>query len=151
MLYIYMDTCYGILKIAVFWDVRPCSLLRRWVPRSASSCPLIRIFMRTRNIPRVKYNDRNIIYMLCIFVGLYGVLTVAAQSKAWTVFARSNTGVVGSNPTRGMAVCVRLFSVYVVMCIGRGLATGLSPVQRVLPTVYRIKKLKKRPRPNKGL
>jgi hypothetical protein len=30
-------------------------------------------------------------------------------SKAWTVFARSNTGVVGSNPTRGMDVCVSLF------------------------------------------
>jgi hypothetical protein len=39
------------------------------------------------------------------------------RSKAWTVFVRSNSGIVGSNPTRGMDVCVRLF----------------------LPTVYRIK------------
>jgi hypothetical protein len=38
-------------------------------------------------------------------------ITVAAQSKAWTVFARSNTGVVGSNSTRAMDVCVRLFCV----------------------------------------
>jgi hypothetical protein len=43
-----------------------------------------------------------------------------------------------------MAVC--LFCVRVVLCVGSGLATGWSPVQRVLQTVYRIKKLKKRPR-----
>jgi hypothetical protein len=63
-------------------------------------------------------------------------LTVAARSKAWTVFVRSNAGVVGSNPTRGMDVCVRLFCVYAVLCVGRGLDTGWSPVQGVLPTVY---------------
>jgi hypothetical protein len=36
-------------------------------------------------------------------------ITVAARSKTWIVFARSNTRIVGSNPTRGMDVCVRLF------------------------------------------
>jgi hypothetical protein len=36
-------------------------------------------------------------------------ITVAARSKAWTVFARSNIDIVGSNPTGGMDVCVRLF------------------------------------------
>jgi hypothetical protein len=39
------------------------------------------------------------------------LITVAGRSKAWTVFARSNAGIVGSNPTQGMDVCVRLFSV----------------------------------------
>jgi hypothetical protein len=77
-------------------------------------------------------------------------ITVAARSKAWTVFARSNTGIVGSNPTRGMDVCVRLFCVCVVLCVGSGLVKGCSPVQGVLPTVYRIKELKKRPRSNKS-
>jgi hypothetical protein len=67
--------------------------------------------------------------------------TVAARYKAWTIFARSNTGVVGSNPTQDMDVCVHLFCVYVVLCVGSGLATGWSPVQGVLPTVYKIKKL----------
>jgi hypothetical protein len=38
-------------------------------------------------------------------------ITVAAQSKAWTVFARSTSGVVGSNPTRGLDVCLRLLCV----------------------------------------
>jgi hypothetical protein len=47
--------------------------------------------------------------------------------------------------------CVRLFCVFVVLCVDRGLATGSSSIQGVLPTMYRIKKLKKRPRSNKGL
>jgi hypothetical protein len=38
-------------------------------------------------------------------------ISVVERSKAWTVFARSNTGILGSNPTRGMNVCVRLFCV----------------------------------------
>jgi hypothetical protein len=33
----------------------------------------------------------------------------SARSKARTVFARSNTGILGSNPIRGMDVCLRLF------------------------------------------
>jgi hypothetical protein len=74
---------------------------------------------------------------------------VAARSKAWTAFARSNAGIVGSNPTQGMDICMRLFCVCVALCVGSGLASGWSPVQGVLPTVYRIKKLKKRPRSNK--
>jgi hypothetical protein len=35
-----------------------------------------------------------------------------------------NTGIVGSNPTRGIHVCVRLFFVCVVPFIGSGHATG---------------------------
>jgi hypothetical protein len=57
--------------------------------------------------------------------------TVATRSKAWNAIARSNAGIVGSNPTQGMDVCLRLFYVYVVLCLGRGLATGWSPVQGV--------------------
>jgi hypothetical protein len=45
-------------------------------------------------------------------------ITEAAWFKASTVLARLNTGIVGSNPIRGMDVCVRLF------CVGSGLATG---------------------------
>jgi hypothetical protein len=70
-------------------------------------------------------------------------LTVAAQSKAWTVFARSDAGIVGSNPTQGMYVCVRLFRVCVVLCVDGGFATDWSPAQEVLSTVYRVKKPKK--------
>jgi hypothetical protein len=69
-------------------------------------------------------------------------ITVVARSKASTVFAHTNAVIVGSNPTQGMDVCMRLFCVCVVLCVGSGLATGWSSVQGVLPTVYRIKKLK---------
>jgi hypothetical protein len=48
---------------------------------------------------------------------------VAALSEARTVFARSNTGVVGSNTVRDMDVCVRLFCVCAVLCVDSDLAT----------------------------
>jgi hypothetical protein len=41
-------------------------------------------------------------------------ITVAAQSNAWTVFARSNTGIVGSNPTWFMDVWLPIFCVCVL-------------------------------------
>jgi hypothetical protein len=67
---------------------------------------------------------------------------VAAGSKAWTVFTRSNTGNVASNPSHDIDVCVRLFCVSVVLRVGSGLAMGWSPVQGVLPTVYRLRNWK---------
>jgi hypothetical protein len=76
---------------------------------------------------------------------------VATRSKARNVFARSNTGIVDSNPTQGMDVFVRLFCVCVVLFVGNGIATCCSPVQEDLPTVCRIWKLKMRYRPNKRL
>jgi hypothetical protein len=44
--------------------------------------------------------------------------TVAEGSKARTVLARLDAGIVGSNPTRGMDVYVyvRLFYVCIVLC-----------------------------------
>jgi hypothetical protein len=64
-------------------------------------------------------------------------VTVAEQSKACTVFARSEAGIVGSNPTQGMDVwyVCAFFCVCVVLCWGRGLATSWWPVQGVLPSV----------------
>jgi hypothetical protein len=62
-------------------------------------------------------------------------ITVAARSKAGIVFARSNAGIVGSNPTQGLDVCVRLFCICVVLCVGSGLEMGWSSVQGVLPTI----------------
>jgi hypothetical protein len=70
-------------------------------------------------------------------------ITEAARSEAWTVFTRSNACIVGSNPTQGKNVWVRLFCVCVDLCIGRGLATDWSPVQRVLRNTYKNKELKK--------
>jgi hypothetical protein len=49
-----------------------------------------------------------------------------------------------------MDVCVRLFYVCVVLCVGSGLAMGRSPVQGVLPIMYRIRNLKNDQVPTKG-
>jgi hypothetical protein len=51
------------------------------------------------------------------------LITVTARSKAWTVFACSNTGIVGSNPTWGMDVFVPLFCVCAVLRPCDGLIT----------------------------
>jgi hypothetical protein len=54
-------------------------------------------------------------------------ITIAERSEACTVFARSEAGIVGSNPTKDMnvsCVCMRFFCVCVVLCLGRGLATS---------------------------
>jgi hypothetical protein len=59
----------------------------------------------------------------------FHLFLVVARAKAWTVFAGSNTAIVVSNPFQGMGVCVRLFCVCVVMCVGSGLETDWSPVQ----------------------
>jgi hypothetical protein len=47
---------------------------------------------------------------------------VPEQSKARNVFARSNIGIMGSNPTRGMDVCV--YSAFVLSCVGSNLMSG---------------------------
>jgi hypothetical protein len=67
------------------------------------------------------------------FTGLHGVISqktelfittaVRAGHSGRAVFALSNTGIVGSNPTGGMDVCLRLLCVCVVLCVGTGLAT----------------------------
>jgi hypothetical protein len=52
-------------------------------------------------------------------------VTVVTRSKALTVFARSNPGIVASNPTRDICVCILfIYSVCVALCVGRGLVTG---------------------------
>jgi hypothetical protein len=48
----------------------------------------------------------------------------------FSVFARSNTGIVGSKRTKVMDVCV-----YSVFALGSGVAPDWSPTQGVLPTV----------------
>jgi hypothetical protein len=57
----------------------------------------------------------------------YRSIIVAARSKAWIAFARSKTGILGSNPTRGMGVCVRLSCICVAPRVGSGLAMADSP------------------------
>jgi hypothetical protein len=63
-------------------------------------------------------------------------ITVQAQSMARSFFARSNTVIVGSNPTRSVSACLH-FLVFVLSCVGGGLATGWSRVE-FLPAVSKV-------------
>jgi hypothetical protein len=53
------------------------------------------------------------LFKICII----NIADHSGRAKAWTIFACSNTGIVGSNPTRRMYVCVRLLCVCVVLCV----------------------------------
>jgi hypothetical protein len=44
-------------------------------------------------------------------------ITVAAQSEAWNIFARSKAGIVGSNTTQSIDVCFCGYSVFVLSCV----------------------------------
>jgi hypothetical protein len=82
---------------------------------------------------QVQYFSDNFRFYALKFQEIY-VCYIADHSglaKAWTVFACSNTGIVGSNPTQGLDICLRLFCVRV----GSGLVTGWSPIQGALLTV----------------
>jgi hypothetical protein len=107
--------------------------------------PVARLYT-DRAIPAPNYD----VYVWSIEVLV--LVTVAARSKAWTAFAHSDAGIVGSNLTQCIdaCVCMRLFCVCVVLCLCRGLVTGWSLVQGVLPTVYRITELNERPGPWMG-
>jgi hypothetical protein len=61
-------------------------------------------------------------------------ITVGPRSKARTAFPCSSAGIVGSNPTQGMDVCVCICSVFLCPTV----------------CVRKITKLRKRPGPNKG-
>jgi hypothetical protein len=141
-------------SLLVYFDSRPasfCHLVSWFYKLSAAhkallNCPgnkRFRIGVWRRNLMLKWLNiiDR----LLC-----RKPITVAARSKAWTISFRSNTGIVGSSPARGMGVCVYLFSICVLLCVGSSLTMGWFPIRGVLPTVYTIKKLKTLPRP-KGL
>jgi hypothetical protein len=76
--------------------------------------------------------EEKVVYLLTQKAKL---VIVAARSEAWIVFARSGARILGSNPSQGMDVwCVYAF----ILCLGRGLATGWSLAQGVLPSVKNV-------------
>jgi hypothetical protein len=56
--------------------------------------------------------------------------TVAARSEASTVFARSNTDILGSNPNGGTDVCVRFILCLCCLVLGERPSEGLIPRPR---------------------
>jgi hypothetical protein len=78
-------------------------------------------------------------------------ITVAMRSKAWTVFIRSNTGILGSNPTWGMDVCMHLFCVCAVLYVQvAALRRADLPSEESYRLCKKIKKLKSGQGPTKG-
>jgi hypothetical protein len=55
-------------------------------------------------------------FTIVLFISQKLLVTVAERSVACTVFTRTETGIVGSNPTQGMGclVCVCVHSVFVL-------------------------------------
>jgi hypothetical protein len=53
-------------------------------------------------------------------------------------------------PTRGMDVCMRLFLICVVLCVGSGREMGSSLIHGVLQTEYRLKNGKSGQGPTEG-
>lgn len=49
--------------------------------------------------------DERVICLFCMYLFMYGLVPVAARSKAW-VCGRSTAGIVGSSTALGMAVCL---------------------------------------------
>jgi hypothetical protein len=66
----------------------------------------------------------------------YMTITVAARSKALTVFVRSNTEIVGSNPTKGMD---GLSVFFLCLCCRLRPCDGLIPRPRVLSAVLELR------------
>jgi hypothetical protein len=72
-------------------------------------------------------------------------ITVALRSKAWTVFASSNTEIVGSNSASGMNVCVRLFcafsylhiQLFVTSQVSHKVASASKYKARIRKEIYR--------------
>jgi hypothetical protein len=62
--------------------------------------------------------------------------TAATPSKLRNIFACSNSGTVGSNPTRGKCICI--YCTYVLSSVGSSLATGWCLVQGILPNIYKF-------------
>jgi hypothetical protein len=66
-------------------------------------------------------------------------ITVAERSKAWSVFARSDAGIVGSDPTRGMDVCVCVcVCVYILFMLSSVYVEALRRVDHSSKESYRL-------------
>jgi hypothetical protein len=76
-------------------------------------------------------------------------IILAARSKERIVFARSNTGIVGSNPSWGMDVCVPLFCVCAVLCVQAAALRRADPRPRSPTDCIKDQVGEKRRTPNK--
>jgi hypothetical protein len=52
---------------------------------------------------------------MCVYVQV--LADHSGRAKTWTIFAGSKAGIVGSNPTQGLDVCVWVYYVFVLSCV----------------------------------
>jgi hypothetical protein len=111
---------------------------------------IVRTYVRVSACGRVAYNSPpQLMHMENRQLAVS--ITVAGRCKASTVFARSNTGIVDSNPIRGMDVCVCVYSVSVLSSV-QVAASRLADPPSKGPTdcVIRSRNLKSGKGPTKG-
>jgi hypothetical protein len=116
-------------------------------PAGLELWPLGRL-ARSQSLYRLRYPGSRI---MCVLIKLCRWQWPSGLRHQLSFLARTLGRGLEPHSRHRCLYCVCLFCVCVVLCVGNGFATGWSPVQEVLPTVYRIKKLKERPRPNKKL
>jgi hypothetical protein len=71
-----------------------------------------------------KWRSQTLTDAICGIIIKFLLLTVAALSEPQNVFSGSNTGVVVRNPLEVQMFVFTIYSVFVVLYVGRGLATG---------------------------
>jgi hypothetical protein len=84
-------------------------------------------YLHSHNTPswrdaQLKHRDNLTITFFKLFISLQKSVPMAAPSKVRTVFDSSNSGIVGSNPARG--IYVSAFFCVVLSCAGSGFATA---------------------------
>jgi hypothetical protein len=102
-------------------------------------CPYPLMNIHSPSVHALEISYRCLQYILSIRNLLS--ITEAMWSNVWTVLALSNTGVVSLVTTRGMDISMWLLCICIFLCVVGGFAKGWMPIQAVLPTVYKIKKL----------
>jgi hypothetical protein len=91
-----------------FWQRPPVKVAR--IRASMHSC------VQTQSAAQYNIRDSRIVDPNFARNILHKPIRVVARSKAWDVFAHSNAGIVGSNPTQDMVVCLHVFCFCLVLC-----------------------------------
>jgi hypothetical protein len=91
-------------KTLIYYSLMSLHFFRSQWPRGLRQCPAWQRWASTCGRALLPHADKHMfVYVLEL------CKSEAKRFKAWTVFASSNTGIVGSNSTQGMDVCVSFF------------------------------------------
>jgi hypothetical protein len=144
--YIYTHTCIHVVIFVIIWilvNLNICILWWWWWRRGGGGRMLRQVCWSSSNRTVYITVQNNLRVFRSSILSREHNWSVRSQwSRALRHEPSSIARTLGSwaqIPLKAwMCVCVRLFCVCVVLCVGSVLATGWSPVQEVLPTVYRL-------------